>query len=77
MEQWFTSEYITLRMNPEGKKSKDKLGKEYLTSVAYCKDVKGFIKFIKNGRHIKNADLLISGKGSRKKNLNLIIFLTS
>ena len=43
---------------------KEKVGHEFTTSVSYCKDVKAFIRYIKKGRKIKNADYLISGKGS-------------
>ena len=54
LEKWFISKKITL---------KDNKGKEYVTAVAYCKDVKGFFKFIKKGRKYKNARFLISADG--------------
>ena len=60
LRQWFTSETIVLRNNPEPK-SKDKIGKEFTTCVSYCHDLKGFIKFVKIGRKMKNAHFLISG----------------
>ena len=60
LEKWFTSERITLRRNPEGKA---KEGEQYVTAVAYCKDVKGYMKYIQKGRNIKNARFLISADG--------------
>ena len=63
LKKWFKSESIVLRRNPD-RKLKEKVGHEFTTSVSYCKDVKAFIRYIKKGRKIKNADYLISGKGS-------------
>ena len=60
LEKWFTSEQITLRRNPEGKK---KVRAEYSTAVAYCTNVKGFMEFIRKNRKIKNARYLISADG--------------
>ena len=54
LEKWFTSKQITLI---------DSVGKEYITAVAYCRDVKGFLKYIKKGRKYKNAPYLISADG--------------
>ena len=53
-EKWFTSEQIRL---------KDSTGKEFITCVAYCKDVKGFLKFLQKGRKLKNVRYLISADG--------------
>ena len=39
LQKYFTSEKITLI---------DSDGKEFDTGVSYCKDVKGFFKYIKN-----------------------------
>ena len=63
VKKWFKSEAIVLRRNAD-KKLKEKVGQQFTTSVSYCKDVKAFISYIKKGRKIKNADYLISGKGS-------------
>ena len=68
VKKWFKSEPIVLRRNPDTK-LKEKVGQEFTTCVSYCKDVKAFIRYIKKGRKIKNADYLISGKGS-----NLFIY---
>ena len=53
-EKWFKSEKIKL---------KDSNGKQFVTGVTYCKDVKGFLKFIKKGRKCKNVRYLISADG--------------
>ena len=53
-DKWFTSERIKL---------KDNKGKEFVTGVTYCKDVKGFLKFIQKGRKCKNVRYLISADG--------------
>ena len=42
-EKWFTSKQIRL---------KDSTGKKFVTCVAYCKDVKGFLKFLQKGRKL-------------------------
>ena len=68
VKKWFKSEPIVLRRNPDTK-LKEKVGQEFTTCVSYCKDVKAFISYIRKGRKIKNADYLISGKGS-----NLFIY---
>ena len=54
LEKFFTSKKIRL---------KDSDGKEFVTAVAYCSDVKGYLKFIKKGRKYKNALYLVSTDG--------------
>ena len=54
LEKFFTSKKIKL---------KDSEGKEFTTAVAYCSDVKGYLKFIKKGRKYKNALYLVSADG--------------
>ena len=66
MKKWFTSQNIVLNSNPD-KKSKAKVGQPYTTSVSYCKNLNAFVKFIKNGRKLKNVHYLISADGGQGK----------
>ena len=44
-----------------------KVGHNYTTSVSYCKNLNGFVKFVKNGRKLKNVHYLISADGGQGK----------
>ena len=63
LEKWFTSKQIKLKRNPESKKGKKKVSEHYVTSVAYCTNKAGFMRYIKKNRKIKNAQYLISADG--------------
>ena len=58
-EKYFTSEKITLIFI-------DSDGKEFEIGVSYCKDVKGFFKYIKNNFVIYSFILTLSRSNLRK-----------